>query len=197
MAEKTKKKYKALIPASVLAAVLLVGIVVANVLVWQDHLRNRAEAAALTDRIVAVDQKIIDVPAPPEDLAARLEAAQADLAAAETTLPASVNRNDVIDYIINLGLDCGVEAVPLIIEGWAPESPGSSYRVLKLNVTLTGTLAGVTQMLSALQASRYESLTISNLNVERQSTSASSGFNDVTPVKAGINIVIYTSSPPT
>jgi hypothetical protein len=197
MPVKTKKKQKTLVSATALMAVLLVGIIVADVLVWQDHFRNRAEAAALNDQIAAVEQKIIDTPAPPVDLSARLEAAQADLAAAETALPAAINRNDVIDYLIRLANDCGVEAVPLIIDGWAPESPGSSYSVLKLDVTLTGTLAGVTQMISMLQSSWYQSLTISNLSVSRKGALTSSGFGDATPVTAGMNIVIYASSPPT
>jgi hypothetical protein len=197
MLEKTRQKHKALISATTLMVVMLVGIIVANVLVWQGHFRNRAEAAALTGSIAAVDQKIMDVPAPPDDLGARLETAQADLEAAETALPSSISRNDVIDYIIDLAADCGVEAIPIVIDGWSPESPGSSYSVLKLNVTLTGNLAGVTEMLAALQSSRYESLTISNLAIDREGAATSSGFGDDTPVKVGMNIAVYTSSPPT
>ncbi len=196
MTEKTKKKPKIFTSPTIVMAVLLVGVVVANVFVWRDHLGDRAEADTLLGQIAAVDQKIAGVQASPDDLATKLEAAQAALAAAHTALPAAINRNDVIDYIIDLANDCGVEAVPLIIEGWAPESHGSPYTVLKLDVTLTGSLAGVTAMIAGLQDSIYESLTVTNLNVNFQGEATSSGFSDNTPVTAGMNIVLYASSPP-
>jgi hypothetical protein len=196
MTEKTKKKPKIFTSPIMVMALLLVGIVVANVFVWRDHFGNRAQADTLLGQIAAVDQKNAGVPAPPVDLDVRLDAAQETLAAAETALPAAINRNDVIDYIIDLANDCGVEAVPLIIEGWAPESPGSPYTVLKLDVTLTGSLAGVTAMIAGLQDSIYGSLTVTNLNVNFQGKTTSSGFSDDTPVTAGMNIVLYASSPP-
>jgi cytoskeletal protein RodZ len=196
MLEKTKKKRKIFISATLVMTVLLVGIIVANILVWQDHLGKRAGADTLTDQIAQVNQKIKEVPEPPDNLAARLEAAQAELKAAETAIPATINRNDVIDYIIDLADECQVEAVPLIVEGWIPQDAGAPYSALKLNVTVTGSLAGVTSLISGLQDSKYKSLTITNLTITRQNQpGVSSGFGDDTPVTVGMNIALYTYSP--
>jgi len=198
MQEKTKKKRRIFISATLIMTVLLVGIIVANILVWQDHLGKRAEADTLTDKIAQVNQKIKEVPEPPDNLAAGLEAAQAELRAAETVIPAIINRNDVIDYIIDLADKCRVEAVPLIVEGWIPQNAGAPYSALKLNVTVTGSLAGVTSLISGLQDSQYKSLTITNLTITRQNQPGiSSGFGDDTPVTVGMNIALYTSSPAT
>jgi hypothetical protein len=198
MLEKTKKKRKVIISVPLVITVLLVGIIVANILVWHDHLGKRAEANALTGQIARVNQKIKGVPVPPEDLAARLATAQAELKAAESAIPATINRNDVIDYIIKLADECQVDVVPLIVEGLIPQNTGASYSALKLNITVTGSLAGVTRLIAELQDSQYKSLTITNLTIARQDQSgASSGFGDATPVTVGMNIALYTYSPAT
>jgi hypothetical protein len=188
-----KKLRQSIIPA---IAVLLVGVLIGAVLVWRDHLDNLAEAAALTGRVAEVNQKIAETPAPPSDLAAGLAAARDGLAEAGAALPAAIERNDVVDYIINLADKYRVEAIPLIVEGWSPESPGSPYNVLKLNVTVAGRLDGVTRLLVALQASEYPSLTISDLSVNRlDQPDNSTGFGDATLVTAGMNIALYTYTP--
>jgi hypothetical protein len=177
-------------------SVLLLGVLVGVILVWHDHLSRCAEASALAGQIAEINQKIADTPAPPSDLAAGLAAARAGLAEAEAALPASIERNDVVDYIINLADKYRVEAIPLIVEGWSPESPGSPYNILKLNVTATGRLDGVTGLLAALQASEYPSLTISDLSITRvDSPDNSNGFGDATLVAAGMNIALYTYTP--
>jgi hypothetical protein len=179
-------------------SVLLVGILVGAVLVWHDRLDYRAKAAALASQIAVVNQKIAGTPAPPADLAAGLAAARAGLAEAEAALPASIAPNDVVDYIINLADKCRVEAVPLIVEGWSPESTGSPYNILKLNVTATGRLDGITNFISELQASEYTSLTISDLSIDRlDQPDNSTGFGDATLVSAGMNIALYTYTPVT
>lgn len=198
MLEKTKKKRKRFISVPLVIAILLVGIIVANIIVWQEHLRKRAEADTLTGQIAQVYLKIKEVPEPPDDLAARLETAQVELKAAETAIPAAINRNDVIDYIIDLADEFQVEVVPLIVEGWIPENAGGSYSALKLNVTVTGSLFGVTSLISELQESKYKSLNITNLTITRQNKpGVSSGFGDNTPVTVGMDIALYTYSPAT
>jgi hypothetical protein len=196
MAEAAKKRDNKLYLANLVMVVLLVGVVVGGILVWRDHLGNRAQVAALNEQIAQVNQKIIDTPAPPADLEAGLASALAGLAAAETALPTAINRNDVVDYIIGLADACRVEAVPLVVEGWVPEGPGSSYSALKLSVTVTGSLSGVTGLISELQDSEYPSLTVTGLSVARLDRPGNSaGFGDDTLVTVDMNIALYTYTP--
>jgi hypothetical protein len=195
MKEKAKQKKKMLYLATLGIVALLIGVIIAGTLVWRDHLGNRAEAAALAGQIAEINQKIKDTPGPPEDLEARLEKARDGLDAAENAIPAVIKRNDVVDYIIDLGEECQVEAIPLVVEGWVTEG---DYSALRLNVTVTGRLDGVTDFIAALEDSQYRSLTIGGLSLTcLDPTGGSAGFGDATPVAAGMNIAVYTYSSPT
>jgi hypothetical protein len=196
MVVKAGRKKKIVDLLTLVVAVLLAGVIVGGALVWHQDLADRAGANALAGQLAGVNQKIVDTPAPPADLEVGLAAARAEMAAAEAVLPAVIERNDVVDYLISLADKHRVEAVPLVVEGWSPQSPGSPYNILKLNVTVTGRLAGVTDFISDLQDSEYLSLTVTGLSVNRLDIpGSSSGFGSATLVTAGMNIALYTYTP--
>ncbi len=195
MAGETNRNKKKLFSITSIGLIVLVIIVVANIVVWKDHLGERAQIDVLNNEISHVHQRIGETPQPPQNLEVKLETVKAELAAVQNVFPGTVNRNDVIDYIIDVAEECQVQVVPLISQGWVTENAGQSYRVLKLSGTVTGSLEQATNFISKLQGSKYPTMTITELTVQRLDGLDISNLEDNIQVAVNMNIALYAYSP--
>jgi hypothetical protein len=190
---KKNKNKKGLLSATTIIVAALVIAIAANGLVWKNRLAQSAEIDLLSGELNQVSQNITRVPALPADLEVRLDLARAGLTAAQTALPPEFNRNDVIDYIINLAKECRVEALPISSQGWMVEKIGQSYPVLKLNFIITGSFTQANEFIDRLQNGKYQTLSVPEIAITRQSAPDSTGTfsGDNTMVTVSLNISIY------
>ena len=191
--EEKKNNMKRLFSATLIIVAALIIVIAANALVWKNRLDKGSEINLLTGEIARVSREIKNSPDPPADLQSRLAAARADLTAAQTAFPAQFNRNDIIDYIINLSRECQVEVLPISSQGWVAEKASQSYPVLKLNATLTGSFAQANEFIDKLKNGKYGTLLIPEISFTRLSSPDSSGVfsGEQTMVTARLSISIY------
>ena len=190
--EKKENKKGLLSVTSIIVAALVI-VIVANGIAWQHRLVRSAEIAQLSSELAQVSHDMAKVPVPPADLVVRLALATAGLTAAQTALPPEFNRNDIIDYIINLAKECQVEALPISSQGWLVEKTGQSYPVLKLNCSLTGSFTQTNEFIYRLQNGKYETISVPDISITRQSSpdGAAAFSGDNTKVTVRLNISIY------
>jgi hypothetical protein len=186
-----KSKNKLLTSTAIIIAVLIV-IVAANILIWENRITKSLEITELTNEISNVSQEIQKTPAPSADLQAALAQLGADLNTAQTALPPQFNRNDIIDYIIRLSRECQVEVIPIASQGWTLEKD-QPYPVLKLSATLTGSFTQASTFIDRLQRGQYKALVIPELSFTRQAAKVSPDVfsGDNTPVSVKISVSIY------
>ncbi len=190
--EKGKNLKRLLSVTSIIIAALVI-VIAANGVVWKNRLARSAEIALLSGEIKQVSQNMTKVPAPPADLEAKLALARAGLTAAQTALAPEFNRNDAIDYIINLAKECQVEALPISSEGWTVEKTGQSYPVLRLNIAITGSFTQANEFIYRLQHGKYQTLSVPEIAISRQSGPVGTGSfsGDNTMVTVSLDISIY------
>ncbi len=193
MAIKEKKKKNKTISITTLIACGLIIIVAANIIVWKNRFDKNAEISSLTTEMSSVTRETRTITGTTSDLESRLAAEKAALASVQGNFPAQFNRNDIIDYIINLSRECEVEVLPITSQGWLAENTGQSYNVLKLNATIAGTYAQVNDFIYKLQHGSYETLVTPEISISRESPPVSAdSFSGVsTLVTAKLNITIY------
>ncbi len=193
MAIKEKNKNKKTISMTTLIACALIIIVAANIIVWKNRFDKNAEISSLTTEMSSVTRETRTITGTTSDLESRLAAEKAALASVQGNFPAQFNRNDIIDYIINLSRECEVEVLPITSQGWLAENTGQSYNVLKLNATIAGTYAQVNDFIYKLQHGSYETLVTPEISISRGSPPVSAeSFSGVdTLVTAKLNITIY------
>ena len=191
-AEKKRNIKKLFSVTSVLIALLVIAIA-ANGVVWKDRLARSAEISLLNSELSQVSHNIAAAPAPPGDLQVKLAMATAALTAAQTAIPPEFNRNDAIDYIINLAKECQVEAMPISSQGWLVEKTDPSYPVLKLNTAITGTFTRANEFIYKLQHGKYPGLVVPEIGITRTSSPDNAGAfsGDNTKVTVRLNISIF------
>ena len=148
---------------------VLIAVVVVNVILWRGYFDGQSELDVLKGEIEAVNQQISQAVEPPAELESKLEEAEADLTLALQVFPGDVDRNDVVDFILNTAETCDVQIIPLVFDGWQVERIGQSYMVLKYQGTVIGKVSDATNFITMLCNSDYPTLTITECTVERTS----------------------------
>jgi len=195
MIEQNKNKKKRKLKLNTIGLILLVVIVAANIYVWRNNTAGKIEAATLNGNITAVRQQITAVTEPASDLESQLETLQTKLAAAQTGFPGTVDRNEVIDYILDTAKQYQVQVLPLVSDGWGVENIGQAYNVLSITATAEGSLKDVKSLIAALQTGPYPTLTISDCVVDRVSLTTLEAPGDDLQVSVKMKIGIYTFTP--
>jgi hypothetical protein len=193
MTESVNNKKKIFSIKSVLA-VALVALVITNIVVWVNHHNKRSEADSLRAEIISINEEIQQMTLPENDLEEAIESTKEALTAATENFPISLNRNEVMDFILDIAESCGVQVMPLVSEGWSDEEAGTAYRVLGFNGTVTGSMNEITNFIYELQNSSYETLTIRDVIITSQTdphTENPTYYNDV-PVSVRLSIAVYT-----
>lgn len=192
MTESVNKRTKLSIK-SVLAMALVV-IVIANIVVWVNHINKSSEAESLRAEITSINEEMQQMTLPESNLEEAIESTQEALTAAVKDFPISLNRNEVMDFILDLADTCGVQVMPLVSEGWSDEEAGASYRVLGFSGTVTGSINDISEFIFELQNGSYETLTIREVTIKNQIgmyTENPTYYNDV-PVSVSLSIAVYT-----
>ena len=175
--------------SKLLITILIITLLVVYYLLGMDYMKQRQEHEALTSQITDVTQTLGQIPRPPQDLEQRLAAVQARLAAEQRALPGRINSTQVINTILKLADDCGVEAIPLITQPWSMETIGEhGYYVLRLNVEVEGSFAKLVTFVSKLENGEYKTLIVEDLNV----TKVTEG---TIPITASLDLAIFRQSP--
>jgi hypothetical protein len=188
-----KEKKNKLVSLNTIIIAALIVFMAANTIVWKNYLGKNSEISALNADTAKITREIEKIPDPASDLQFKLAEANAGLSAAQTALPSDFNRNDIIDYIVNLSRECKVEVLPITSQGWITEKNSQGYPILKLNATLTGTFAQANNFINKLQYGKYETLVIPELNYTQQfSSDNSSNFSAAqTSVSVRLSISVY------
>lgn len=188
---KNKKRLLSLTP--ILSAVLA-AVVIANIVVWAGYLQQRARVDSLTGEIAGINENIQQLAMPSDDLKTELESVQAAMAAATAVFPDSVNRNEVMDFILDMADSCGVQVMPLVCEGWCEVKAGASYRVLKFSGAITGSMNDTTDFIYQLQNSQHKTLTVQDIVITSQARSYPEIPVDLfdIPVTVSLSIGVYT-----
>jgi hypothetical protein len=189
-----KEKKKKLVSMTTIIFAVLIIFIAANAVVWKNYFGKSSEINTLTGDVARVSREINKIPEPASDLQSKMSAANAALTAAQGVFPAEFNRNDIIDYIVNLSRECKVEVLPVNSQGWVIDKSNQEYPVLKLSAILTGTFARANDFINKLQNGKYETLVIPELNYAQQSLSdnISGSFSaEKTNVSVKLSISVY------
>jgi hypothetical protein len=190
MTEQDKKKKK--LTVNTIGLLLLVVIAAAYFYVWKASSSTGALAFELSNNITITQLKIKTLDEPAADIDARLTKIKAELSATQTGFPDSVDRNEVIDYILGVAGVSHIDILPLQSDGWSTQKIGQQYRVLSLTATAEGSLKNVQSFITALQAGKYPTLVISECEVKRKDA-ALPGFPGLEmPVIVNLKVGIYT-----
>jgi hypothetical protein len=187
MAEKKKKKTK--LTWTNIGIVLIMLAVIGNFYVLKLKADTGAHARDLMNSITEVRTKISGIPAPEVDLVSQLNAVKAELTVINEGFPASVDRNDVLDYILRTASACEIQILPLSSDGWSVQDIGERYAVLGITTTAEGRLENVKKFIDLIQNGLYPTLTIPDFYITRL-TPGSSG--DAINISAKMRISIYT-----
>ena len=163
-----------------------------------DYMKQRQEGKVLSSQIIETTRALAQIPEPPDDLEARLAAAQASLNTARNLLPDRMNSNEIVNNILKLADDIGIKAIPLVTQPWTTEASGEhSYSVFRLNVAITGNFTQLVSFLSKLENGEMETLVVEDLRVTRvdEPSETESIPEETTIINASLDLAIYTQSP--
>lgn len=193
--EQNNNKKKSRITWNLVGLGLLFIVVAANFYVWKARVADEAQNVSLTGNLAALQQQIDKMPEGSAYLTAQLEAAQTAYDATQTGFPTEVDRNEVMDYLIDIAAENGVQILPLTSEGWRTEQKGQAYTVLTIKASVYGRLDNVLSLIDNLHHGKYSTLAITDCNIKRD-VSASPGFpGEEMVVSADISLGIYTIVP--
>jgi len=183
-----------LVRSKLLIAILIITLLVVYYFFGTGYINQRRENAALTSQIAGVTQTLAQVPELPQNLEQRLEAAQARLDAEQSVFPSSLHSTEVINTILGLADDCGINAIPLVTQSWSTEVVGEhSYGVLRLAVATEGSFAQLFSFVNKLENGEYETLVVEDLSIDGV-TAGGSTFEEPIMFIASFELAIYTQS---
>ena len=189
-----KKNKKRTIPMTLLGVVVLVVVIVVNIVFWRGYFDKQAQAGAIKVEVQQVNQLIAQAAEPPSELQAQLVAVQADLENALAVFPKNIDRNDVIDFILDTAEECQVQILPLVSEGEESGGTGGSYKVLGYHGTVTGSLGHTSSFMTKLHSGKYSTMIITDCAVQWTSQEVNiSSIDDITVV-VQLNLAFYVSS---
>jgi hypothetical protein len=190
MTEQAKKKTK--ITLNAVGLILLVIIGAAYYCLWQARAGTEAQIADLSDNLTVDQMQIRAIKAPAEGLQAQLDTVQAELTAVKAGFPNTLDRNEVLDYLLDVAADHHIDILPVVSDGWTAVNLGQPYRVLKIGALAQGSLKDVENFMTTIQTGRYPTLVITGCQISR-TDAASAGFpRDEMPVKVDMEIGVYT-----
>ena len=177
--------------SKLLIIILVAALLAVYYLIGTDYLKQRRQNQSLASQISEATQALALVALPPSDLEQRLAAAQDGLDAAENDFAVDTNDTRIVNAILRLAEDTGVNAIPLTTQPWTTEKVADrNYSVFRLNLAVTGTFARVSSFLDRLESGEPGTLVIEYLSVEKVPGSSGSG-SDTGEVSADITIAVY------
>lgn len=170
---------------------LIIILLVVYAYFGMDYIKQRQEHEVLFSQITEVTQTLRQISKPPQDMAQRLAAAQASLAAEQSAFPGKINSAEVVNTILKLADDAEVKAIPLVTQPWSMENAGEhDYYVFRLNVTVEGSFSQLVSFVSQLENGKFKTLIVEDLSI----TGVTEPEGTI-PVTARLDLAIYTQSP--
>ena len=192
--EKSNNNKKNRIPVKWLAVIALIAIIIANFIVWKNYFGENSGIDALKSEVIAVGQQILEAEQPPSGLETKLQQATDNLTAALQGFPVNVDRNDVVDFILNTAEACDVQVLPLVSEGIGASYSGQSDLILRYSSTVTGKLNNATNFITMLRNGDYPTMVITECSVERVSGLDIDVSDSDLEVTIEISFALYTAS---
>ena len=172
-------------------AVLVVILLAVYGVLALDYMKQGPEQDRLLSEIEEIDQSLQALPEPPPSLLEKLAIAQASLAAEQETIPIEINSSDVVEAILSLAQETGVKAIPLVTAPWSRRNVGErTYRVLQIHVEAEGTFAQVSNFISRLENSEFNTLSVEQLNISVVGEEGEVYSGGATPVVAELDLVV-------
>jgi hypothetical protein len=181
-----------------LTAVLIVALLAVYYLVGTDYLKERRDKESLTSQVSQATQALALIPSPPADLETRLDGARTGLEDAQNVFPAQLNSTGIIDYILRLADDAGVKAIPLLTQPWEVQSvEENNLRILRLQISVTGTYNGMSSFLSRLENGEVETLVMEYVTVDSIAMPFKGGdiYGNSSQINARLEVAVYTQPP--
>ena len=172
----------------------IIGIIVANIIIWKNYFGEKSEIEVVQNEIELVNQQIAQAAQPPADLESALLKAQSSLAAALEVFPENIDRNDVVDFILSTAEACDVVMVPLVSEGLEVSDFGQSYLALQYSGTVIGKLSDATNFITMLRNGDYSTIVITECTVERMTALDSEVSGGEIEVNINLEFSLYATS---
>jgi hypothetical protein len=148
--------------------VLVLCLVLTFVYMASDYFKQQRVQDVLRSQIAQKKTELAALPAPSSGLQERLTEAENTNQQIKTALSADyVDSTDVIAALLDTAADCHLKSSNLSTDKWNNQSNGeSSYRVLPLNLDLSGTLSDVMIFLEKLETGHYfTALVVENISL--------------------------------
>ncbi|MBN1191107.1 MAG: hypothetical protein JXA46_15225 [Dehalococcoidales bacterium] len=161
----------------VAVALILILAVAFGGIIYSDYLGQTARAESVSmeiqndknaGKIISKEIQIIN-----SDIAeidGKIEKLRDEIEREKDFLPEIVDSNKILRDIIILGEKCYVSIIPISVQEWyEAQIEGYNYRVLKVNLEITGRQGDVQEFISRTQNTDYHTLTINCVMLRRPS----------------------------
>jgi len=191
---KTKAGRAILSKGKLIIPILITLLVMVYCLLGFNYLKQRQAQQELTSQIGETSQTIREIPKPAQDLTQQLETAQASLATEQASFPSQIATTQVINSILGMAEGCGIKAIPMVTQPWSTETVGQhSYRVLRLMLSVEGSLSQLTNFVAQLEKGEYATMVIESLSATKATNQSEEAAAAGTISIAGsLKLAIYT-----
>jgi Tfp pilus assembly protein PilO len=177
-----------------LIALLIIALLAVYYILGMDYMKQRQEHEALAFQITTINQTLEQMSEPPQNLEQRLETAQERLSAEQNLFPSQLNSTEVVNSILELANQCGVDAIPLVTQSLSTEIVGeNSYNILRLSVAAEGSFSQLYSFVSQLENGEYQTLVVEDMTVTRVTplSEDETGFEETILYIASFDLAIY------
>jgi hypothetical protein len=170
---------------------LLILAVLAVYLFWgTGYLRQNSQTKALLSQLSGLRAVLAMLPDIPTDVKERLATAKAELAAAENVFTGETDSTTIINTVLRLADEAGVNGVPLYSHPWAEEQIANRvFLVFHLSVEASGDFQQIQRYLELLESNGFKTMAVEYLKVVRASV------NPDAVMTAELDIAVYTLTP--
>lgn len=182
-----------------LIGILVIALLAVYYLLGTDYLKLQRDNEALASQITTEKDILAQIPPMPDDLEIRLNEAHIDLEDARKNFPENLNSTRIIDAILRLADDVGVNTIPLVTQPWTVEAiEGNSYSILRLNLAVSGTFEKIADFLEHLETGEMNTLVMEYIMIDSSETP----FGGIVPegdipptVDAVFEVAVYSQPP--
>ena len=176
----------------VLITILVIAVLVAYYVIGTGYMNQRNQKETLTAQISQANAALALIPLPPADLDEQLADAEDRLWELEETLDIDGNITRIVNSILTLAEETGVNAVPLSTQSWANEVyEDQAYVVLRIDLEVSGNFTQLVDFLNHLENGEPETLVLEHVNVEKDSGFFLLENPNEGPVDAKVRIAVY------
>ena len=128
-----------------------------------------------------------------EELELQLAQMGESLWAEMESFPLKMNSTVLIDDILKLADENGLQATPLITEPWSIGTVGEhDYNIFRFNLAVRGTFSEVVALVSKLEDGRFKTLVLEGVTVTVPEDSLGGSAEGSMPVEASLSLAVYT-----